>query len=192
MKCAYHPGKEASARCSVCQKPLCEDCVDQKTGERTFCSRCSALSAAQDALSGHAERQAEHLEKKAEAARKAKRPKVAITVILILAGLVLLANAYMFMGPEAPAVAQFDPYEYPMITAELINEGLNDYADQHEGRFPANLRELLGKHIPYDQITPSVLDMFSYRRLSPTSYELRFKDQTNEEIADIVFSEEDS
>ena len=48
-----------------------------------------------------------------------------------------------------------------------------------------------GQYLPYDAITPSVLDRFSYRRFTPTSYELRFKDAKSQEFSDIVFGKED-
>jgi len=191
MKCAYHPQKEAVFSCSMCRKPLCEECGEQKTGANVLCSRCAALSAARDAANGEDERQVKHEHKKSEAARKDKKPHVAMIVIIILAVLVLLANVYMYMGPNVPDVAEFDPNQHPLLTADLINDGIIDYAEDHGGQFPGGLKGLLGKYIPYEKITPSVLDMFSYRRFSPTSYELRFKDADNAEFSDIVFGMED-
>ena len=190
MKCAYHPQKEAVVNCGMCRKPLCEECGKQTAGENILCSRCAALSAAQDAANGEDERQVKHEEKKSETSRKGKKPHVAMIVIIILAILVLLANVYMYVGPNVPDVAEFDPQQYPLLTADLINDGIGDYAADHGGQFPGNLTTLLGKYIPYEKITPSVLDMFSYRRFSPTSYELRFKDADNVEFSDIVFGKE--
>jgi len=191
MKCAYHPQKEAVSSCGVCRKPLCEECGGQKGGTNVLCNRCAALSAAHDAANGEAERQLKHEEKKTEAARKDKKTHVAMIVIIILAVLVLLANVYMYVGPNVPDVAEFDPHQYPLLTADLINDGIEDYAADHGGQFPENLKGLLGKYIPYEKVTPAVLDVFSYRRFTPTSYELRFKDQNNVEFADIVFGKED-
>jgi len=191
MKCAYHPQKEAVVSCGMCRKPLCEECGEQKAGANVLCSRCDALSAARDAVTGEDERQEKHEEKKSEAVRKDKKPNVAMIVIIILAVLVLLANVYMYMGPNDPDVAEFDPYQYPLLTADIINDGIIDYAADHGGKFPGNLTALLGKYIPNEKITPSVLEMFSYRRFTPTSYELRFKDENNVEFADIVFGKED-
>jgi len=112
-------------------------------------------------------------------------------VIVILAVLVLLANVYMYVGPTVPDVAQFDPYQDPLLTADIINDGIEDYAKDHGGKFPGELTDLRGKDIPYEAITSSVLDMFSYSRPSPTSYALRFKDSDNKEFSDIVFGKED-
>ena len=191
MKCAYHPQKEAASHCSMCRKPLCEECGEQKSGDRVVCSRCAALSAAHAAANGEDERQTAHEEKKIEAAKKGKKPHVAMMVIVILSVLVLLANVYMYTGPSVPNVAEFDPHKHPFLTADLINDGIEEYAGDHGGQFPEKLANLPGKYLPYEKITASVLDMFSYRRFSTTSYELRFKDADNEEFSDIVFGRED-
>lgn len=191
MKCAYHPEKDAVAECNQCRKPLCEECGDRRSNDTVYCSRCAALAAAQDAVNGEDERQIEHEEKKSEAAGKDKKPHVAMVVIIILAVFILLANIYMYMGPNVPDVAEFDPYQYPLLTADIINDGIEDYAADHGGEFPGKLADLLGKHLPYEMITPSVFDMFSYKRFTGTSYELRFKDGNNAEFADIVFGKED-
>ena len=191
MKCVYHPEREAVGNCGMCRKPLCEECGEQKTGANILCSRCVALSAAQDAVNGEDERQEKHEEKRFEAAKKGKKPHVAMIVIIILAVLVLLANVYMYVGPNVPDVTEFDPNQHPLLTADLINDGIIDYAEDHGGQFPEDIEGLLGKFIPYEKITPSVLDMFSYRRFSPTSYELRFKDADNPEFSNIVFGMED-
>lgn len=190
MKCAYHPHKEASAHCSICRKPLCDECAEQKAGEDIICGRCMALSAASDAANGVDERKSKQEERKAEAAQKGKKPHVAMIVVIILAFFVLLANVYMYMGPKVPEVAQFDPDQHPLLTADLINDGIGDYAKDHDGQFPGNLNDLLGKYLPYEEITPAVLDRFPYQRFSPTSYELRFKDDKSQEFSDIVFGRE--
>ena len=44
--CFYHGEKDAAARCSVCGKSLCEECVKQE-GSMTFCSdECKSKAAA--------------------------------------------------------------------------------------------------------------------------------------------------
>jgi hypothetical protein len=191
MKCAYHPQEEAVNKCGICQKPLCEECGEQKAGvANVLCSRCAALAAAQAAANGEEDRQTEHEAKKSVAEKKGKNPHVAMIVVIILSVIVLLANVYMYMGPSVPDLDEFDPHKHPLLTADLINDGIEDYAKDHGGQFPGNLRVLLGKYIPYETITPSVLDIYSYSRFSPTSYELRFKDATNEEFSEIVFGKE--
>ncbi len=192
MKCAYHPEKEAVNNCSMCRKPLCEECGEQKEGANVLCSRCAALSAAQDAVNGEDERQVEHDAKKSAAAKKGKKPHVAMITVIVLSVIVLVVNIYMYMGPSVPDVNPFDPYKYPLLTADLINDGIEDYAGDHGGEFPGKLTDLLGKYLSYEKMTSSVLDMFSYRRFTPKSYELRFKDADNEEFSDIVFGREDT
>ena len=138
MKCAYHPQKEASAHCSMCRKPLCDECTEQKAGENIICSRCIAASAANDAANGVDERELRREERKTEAARKGKRPHVAMIAVIILAFLVLLTNVYMYMGPDVPEIVQFDPNEHPLLTADIINDGIVDYAKTMGGSFREN------------------------------------------------------
>jgi hypothetical protein len=190
MKCDYHPDKEAVGNCCACRKPLCAECGQKTEGTDIICSRCAALSAATAAATGVDERKLEQEVRKAEAARKGKKPHVAMIVVIILAVVVLLANLYMYMGPDVPEIDQFNPDQHPLLTADLINDGIRDYAKEHGGQFPTNLNELLKEYIPYEKITPSVLDRFSYQRFSPTSYELRFRDAKNQEFSDIVFGTE--
>jgi hypothetical protein len=190
MKCAYHPQQEAVGNCSMCRKPLCGECAHQREGASIICSRCEALSAASDAATGVDERKLEQEERKAEAAQKGKKPHVAMVVVGILAVIVLLANVYMYMGPDAPDIPQFNPDQHPLLTADIINEGIEDYAKDNGGHFPNALNALLGKYLPYEEITPSVLERFSYQRFSPTSYELRFRDAKNQEFSDLVFGTE--
>lgn len=52
MKCAYHPDKNATAWCSQCKKPLCDQCAIPGGDRSSICSRCVALQAAQEAVEG--------------------------------------------------------------------------------------------------------------------------------------------
>jgi len=45
IKCAYHPGQKAAARCRQCQKPLCEQCALPAEKNAFLCGLCSALEA---------------------------------------------------------------------------------------------------------------------------------------------------
>ncbi len=190
MKCTYHPQKEAVNKCSMCKKPLCAECGEQEAGANVLCTRCAALSAAQAAVIGEEERQTKQEEKRITAAKKRKKPHAGMIAVLIAAAIVLLANVYMYIGPGAPVLDEFDPGKHPVLAADLINDGIEDYAEDHGGQFPEKLTDLLEKYLPYEKITPAVLDIFSYTRFSPTSYELRFNDEGNEEFSDIVFGKE--
>lgn len=52
MKCAYHPNKNAVVQCSQCQKHLCDQCAVPGAGNSFICTRCAALMAAKDAVTG--------------------------------------------------------------------------------------------------------------------------------------------
>ena len=50
MRCAYHPNKEATTQCSLCKKPLCDECALPDGEKSIICNRCVTLKAAQDAV----------------------------------------------------------------------------------------------------------------------------------------------
>jgi len=66
MKCAYHPDRDATARCSQCKKPLCDECAIPEGGKSFICSRCAALKAARDVVEGIDQRIGEKEGKKQE------------------------------------------------------------------------------------------------------------------------------
>jgi len=189
MKCAYHSEKDAVAQCSKCGKFFCEGCGENTGEEPAVCNRCTTLSNVWDAVEVEDGQTAE--QPRISTAAGKKKPRGILVVIILLALAALLVNLYLYLGQDVPNLEEFDPYKHPLLTADLINDGIEEYAEDHGGQFPAKLTDLFGKYLPYEKITPSVLDMFSYRRFSPTSYELRFKDADNVEFADIVFGKED-
>ncbi|MCD6296531.1 MAG: hypothetical protein J7M30_05200 [Deltaproteobacteria bacterium] len=73
MKCAYHADKTATAECSQCRKPLCEQCAIPEGDGSFICSRCIALKAAQEAGEGIDRRVEEKESKKQEQEVKKKK-----------------------------------------------------------------------------------------------------------------------
>lgn len=188
MKCAYHPTKPSVETCSVCRKALCEECAGQKIEGKVVCSRCAALSAAQDASALRDQRQEEKEEKRlAQSGRKKKKSRVVMGAVFLFALIVLLINGYMYFGYRAEQVKEFDPNADLELTALIINDGIEAYAADHGGKFPATLSAIRKDYLLEDGMTPQVLDKFSYVRPSPESYELRLKDAGDERYSDIVF-----
>lgn len=193
MKCSYHPGKEAVTKCSQCQKPLCDECAASVIDKVVVCSRCAILVAAQDASLGVDERREEREDKRqAMEAKRKRKSHTLLLVVISIAVAVLAANLYLYLkSPDIPDARQFDPFENLVLTADLINDALRDYANDHDGKFPAKLDDIPGKYMPSEKITSSVLEKFSYTRSSPHSYELRLKDSVGGTDSDFVFTEED-
>ena len=75
MKCYYHPDKEAKAQCQSCGKYLCEKCIFFKEGETTLCSKCLAIKAADEVISGIDDRNQKRNEKKEEKDIKKRKIK---------------------------------------------------------------------------------------------------------------------
>jgi len=193
MKCAYHPQKDAVTKCSQCQKPLCEECAASVIDKEAVCSRCAILVAAQDASLGVDERREEREDKRqAIEAKGKKKSRVFLIVVLSFAAIVLIANLYFYLkSPDIPNASEFDPYEDLLDTADLINDAIIDYANDHGSKFPEKLADIPRKYFPSEKITSAVFQKFSYTRSSPDSYELRMKDSVGGEDSDFVFTEED-
>ena len=194
MTCAYHPHRDAVAKCSQCQKPLCDECVAYGKDKDVVCSRCAILLAAQDAIDKRGE---EREDKRQAMEAKGKRKSHALLFLVIsFAAVVLAANLYFYLkSPDIPDAKQFakqfDPYEDFLLTAALINDAVIDYANDHDGKFPEKLADIPGKYMPSEKITSSVLEKFSYTRSSSHSYELRVKDSVGGTVSEIVFTAED-
>jgi len=191
MKCTYHPHKDAVTKCSQCQKPLCDECAASGKDKEVVCSRCAILLAAQDASLGIDESREEREDKRQAMEAKGKRKSRALLLVVIsLAVAVLVANLYFYLRVNVPDAKEFDPYEDLALTADLINDAVIDYAEDHGGKFPAKLNDIPGKYLPSEKITSSVFEKFSYTRLSPNSYELRGKDSAGGADSELVFTEE--
>ena len=192
MKCTYHPHKDAIAKCSQCDKPLCGECAGSGKDDKVVCSRCAILAAAQDASLGIDERGEEREEKRQAMKAKAKRKSRALLLVVIsLAAAVLAANLYFYLKVNVPDVKEFEPYKDLILTAYFINDAIMDYANDHGGKFPKKLNDIPEKYLPSDKITSSVFEKFSYTRSSPNSYELRVRDPVGGADSKLVFTEKD-
>ena len=116
MKCYYHPDREAVAVCSMCGKPLCEECAHEYKG-KIYCKDCLAKVKAEEAKNaavneGAAKNPApkETAATKAENSTEEKIPyrstaKIifwSIIIALVIIGLILLSTAGIFFGTLTP------------------------------------------------------------------------------------------
>jgi hypothetical protein len=74
MKCSYHPDKPAITQCSSCGRALCSECALSKGDQIFVCSRCAALSAAQDTVDG-IDRRLEQKEERRQVEDERKKKK---------------------------------------------------------------------------------------------------------------------
>jgi hypothetical protein len=190
MKCFYHPNKDATVQCSQCKKPLCDQCAIPERGKVFICSGCAALKAAQDMVQGIDQRLEEKEEKiQIQEAKKKKRIKLSRIILLSIAVAIVVVNLLLYFYATMPEEEKFNPSEHPTAAAIIIDQAIRDYSKDHEGKYPQRLDELLGKYIPSEGIMPSGLEDFSYRKISPNSYELRPEKLDAELMPDLVFTE---
>lgn len=89
--CLNHPDRPAAQRCTVCFKPICEQCAIS-SGEGTFCSQtCSDNYQRTRAGVG-----AWHDQRQREASRRRRRTVVRLVILLILA---IAAYLYLTRNP---------------------------------------------------------------------------------------------
>ena len=193
MKCAYHPDKDATAKCSHCKKPLCGQCAIPGGDNSFICSRCVAVEAAREVTQDTHERlEDREIKRQLQQEKKKKRAKTIRIIFLSLAMLTMIANVILYFGNAIPGEEQFIPSEYPIATTIIIDQAIRDYSKDNEGKIPQELDELLGRYIPVQGIAPQDLEGVSYRRISPHSFELYPKKSGEEPIPSHIFTEEGS
>jgi hypothetical protein len=92
MQCAYHSDKTATAQCSQCRKPLCEQCAIPEGNGSFICSQCVAGKAAREAVEGIDRRieEKESKRQKQEAKKKKKNKMWVVCQWVILAACIAI------------------------------------------------------------------------------------------------------
>lgn len=190
MQCTYHPEAPAVQKCSTCGVPLCASCAGSLApGQPVACSRCIALSSARDILDDSASREEE--KKRAEIGEKKRQRRLKWLKRGLVAGGVLavvVGNLIFYYFLAIPGEEPFDPKDAPLATAVIVDSAIQDYADDHNGTFPAALNQLLGTYLTGDDLVGADLDLVIYRRHSEKVYELRLRNPADDSSAEIVFS----
>lgn len=122
MKCSYHTEREAVAACSGCGTFLCGKCAVSDGEGNTLCSRCIALSSAQEALRG-VDRRIEQKEARKRSLEQRKESKQRIWFLaqwgIILLGIVIL-------GLQAPGALSGFEEERPIRKGTYATDGPAD------------------------------------------------------------------
>jgi len=191
MKCAFHPDREAKTRCVKCKKATCDECAIPARGKGFICSRCAALEAAQEVTQGAFERRDERDEQKlAQEAKKRKKRYNRYIAIGVFALVVIAVNIVLYLKTPVEEEDRFIPSEQPVATTIIINEAVQDYAKDHEGKVPETLIDLTGKYIPSKDLSAADVEKFHYVKTSPSSYELGVGKFGGESDSDLIFTEE--
>jgi hypothetical protein len=190
VRCYVHQDREAEAKCSVCQKPICSECTTVSEGGSRVCSRCSIIHAAREADGEIHERVVKTASRKRERSEREERvSRLKLVVPLIILGLAAIAGGLVYFKSSIPEVERFQPSENPMAAAVVVDQAIKDYARDHNGRVPDDLQELRGAYLPPDVVGEADIDMFDYSKSSPDSYELLPKLMNIEGHPEISFTE---
>ncbi len=143
MKCAYHPDKDAAAKCSHCNKPLCYECAIPEGGKYFVCSRCAALKAAREAVRGIDQRIEEKQGKKQEQElRKTRKRK-----IRVVSQSVIIAVCIAIIGIQVPNLISSFEEEKPIRYGTYSTDSRTDQCIKNlwhiskllqEGKLPGN------------------------------------------------------
>ena len=145
MKCAYHADKTATAECSQCSKPLCEQCAIPEKDGSFICSRCIALKAAQEAIEGIDRRVEEKESKKQEQeVRKKKKSKM-----WVACQWVILATCIAIISIQVPGFMSAFEEEKPIRYGTYSTDAQTDQCIKNLWHISKLLQEgkLPGKNI---------------------------------------------
>ena len=123
---------------------------------------------------------------------KAKKKKWAYLRILIpvsLGILIVIVELFLYHRVSRQEVEEFVPSQNPSAFVLIIDQAIRDYAADHNGTVPAHLNDLLGKYLPPERVKRSDLEVLTYLRRSPSSYDLRAKRLTNDPMPPFVFTD---
>jgi hypothetical protein len=145
MKCSYHPEKDATARCSQCRKPLCDECAIPERGKAFICSRCAAMKAAQEAVEGIDQRLDEKESKKQEQDLRKKRK----SKIWVVSRWAILAVCIAIIVIQIPKLMSTFEEEKPIRYGTYSTDARTDQCIKNLWRISKLLQEgkLPGKDI---------------------------------------------
>ena len=193
MKCYNHTAKDAVAFCSLCNKPLCDLCVETFDNGSTMCSGCAILSTLNNMRQRVDDRlAAKEVKKEQKKIKKKQRLKARNLILVSIACVIAAAELLYYFKFSKSDVQEFVPLSNPPTMTMIINQAIQDYKRDNEGILPFSLEDLLGKYLPSDKFSLEDLENFTYNRITPTMYEFMPK-EVNEETTifpEFLFTEE--
>jgi len=177
MKCAFHPQKIASATCSACQKPLCEECAVSQNNGQFICGGCAEQQAADNVIEAIQQQKREkEVSHQAEETRKKRQVMIFRVVFVLFVVMILIANGYMyFKRGGIPGIEEPSALDNQLFAAAEVDSAIQDYMTKHNGNVPESLNDL-NKSESLKDIPRADLNTLTYHKLSSTEYELMIKD----------------
>ncbi len=148
MKCYYHPDREATTRCSVCGKPICdEDIAGYKNG-KPVCKICAIGEALTQKESEDKEKltkleklRRERAEKRLKASQKRLKIMVTAGVILLIAEVIAyigLKKSVSESSVPPPQTTEVAPDIKQKAQLLMVFQGIQIYRFD-KGKLPENL-----------------------------------------------------
>jgi hypothetical protein len=191
MECEFHPKNKTSLRCNLCKKQICKECAIFVKENQYLCSSCAASKAAGDTLQGILEAEIQKKEELAAREKTVKKRLLVFRVLFLIFTLIVIgANIFLFLT-RSPIEkgGPFIPSEDRVAAAIIIHAAIDEYSQQHNGHIPNSLYDLFEKHLKDRNFNLKDLNLFIYRKISSTSYELKPIIPSYIHAPDIVFTE---
>ena len=190
MHCINHPQKETTIHCLECSTPLCDQCAAPQQGNAFLCRKCVTRRAAQETVQGIALRQQDSIQREFKSEAKRKKNALLIRLALIsLIAMIIGVNFYLYFHFSTPRWSDENSEEHPAMSVIILDAALQDYANDHQGKYPQRLDKLRGTYIEPEALTPENLRNIDYTRTSAYTYELRLSDSNGATGSDLIFTE---
>ena len=135
MKCTNHPKIDAVGQCSECGGFYCDVCNDSEEAGILICEKCSMFSAltALNQIKIEVQERQDNREI-GEAVNKQKRRRSRLLIIVAIAAILGLAELGWYFSLSPTEIQEFVPSEKTFVTTTVINEGINNYREDHDGK----------------------------------------------------------
>lgn len=178
LKCYFHPRLDAIYECTLCNKPICGDCMRFDDEDRVVCPACT-LEKAMEIADDDQRQHFEDIQRRAEIEEKATRGKPAFVNGWLLVALILLIGLHVFLRSyvdRAGQPARFDVQLFakvgdPAPEMTYLAAKIFAFAADHDGRVPEKLGQLFPDYI---EAQPVILGSDEAYNFTPVQGEERF------------------
>ena len=119
MKCYYHPDRDATATCSVCGKPICDEDIAGYRAGKPVCKICAITTAVEQ----HAKSKSEQTQKIARLRQqreqqKEKRSRRTITALIVIGAILIAADLAFYLHVKSSIKIENEPINLGAVENE--------------------------------------------------------------------------
>jgi len=191
MKCENHSDRIADHHCLSCNAPLCDPCAIYMENGTIMCDRCSLLAILEEKhLKAHEKLTTKKEQQFRFTNRKRREILIRKTVLYTVVLITAFVSLHVFHQLNRPKNREINLSEHSDALFFILDQAIYDYTQDNTGELPDSLEDLVGRYLPAERVGRNALAQFSYEKGIPPSYRLNFKENINNPIAGMVFTEE--